>query len=182
MLDQSLLTEAVDRAAGAAERAFGSDSVVDYEELDLRVRELENLARQLFQDAHRRLYESLADKLEHGGLLSPVERGALELLIVGEAQYYLKAENNYQDWKKELARLVEEVRRTDAEQHAGAEKLLHLQALCHDAKGVLPDITFYLRQRDRIDRFREATAGEIQPQDARFLARVIRQMISSERR
>jgi hypothetical protein len=47
---------------------------------------------------------------------------------------------------------------------------------------VLPDITFYLRQRDRIERFREATAGEIQPQDARFLARVIRQMVAPERR
>ncbi|MGH6689383.1 MAG: hypothetical protein ACREMQ_20825 [Longimicrobiales bacterium] len=182
MVTESTLAEAVERTARTAEQSLEADSLVGYEELDVRVRELEGLAREMFQDAHRRLYEQIAEKLDHGARLSVMEHGALELLIVGEAKYYVEAENNFTEWKSELKRLIDELQKTLGRSTTEAERLLHLQALCNDAKGVLPDITFYLRQRERIEQFRQATGGEIAAHDARFLAGIIRQMVSSDRR
>jgi hypothetical protein len=182
MSTDNVLADAVEQTARTAERTLEADSLVGYEELDMRVRELEALAREQFQDAHRRLYELIAEKLDAGAPLSVMEHGALELLIVGEAKYYVEGESHFAEWKSELKRLIEELRKTLARSTTEAEKLLHLQALCNDAKGVLPDITFYLRQRERIDQFRQATSGEISAHDARFLAGIIRHMISSDRR
>jgi hypothetical protein len=45
----------------------------------------------------------------------------------------------------------------------------------------MPDITHYLRERDRLQRFRDATAGQMTVQDSRFLAALIRQMVSAGR-
>jgi hypothetical protein len=182
MLAEQLLAEALERTVDSAERCLRTGSLIDYEELDARLRTLESQAREQFQDAHRRVYESIAEKLESGYHLSDVERGALELLIVGEAKYATESEKSFENWKKELHSLIEQIRHAERAAVTEAARLLQLQALCHTAKTILPDITLYLRDRERVQRFRDATAGEIRPEDARFLAALIRQILSSDKR
>jgi hypothetical protein len=177
-----LLPDELGRMAETADRCFQSDSVNDYEQLDILIHELENRAREMFQESLRGVYESIAEKLEDGAVLSGHERGALELLIVGEAKYHVRAENKYREWKDELQRIIAQIRETPAQDKPEAEMLLQLRGLCHDAKAVLPEIELYLRDRERVKQFHDAMNGDLLFQERRFLAHLIRQLIASERR
>ena len=56
--------------------------------------------------------------------------------------------------------------------------MLELQALCIDAGRVVSDITFYLEEKERYERFREST-HEIDLDESAMLATMIRSMLGS---
>ena len=105
----------------------------------------------------------------------------LNLLIVGEAKYYVKHENDLENWRGELARLIEEIERIEAGGANDVDRLLHIQALCRDARHILPDITFYYSEKERLARFETATSGQIDAEKGRILADVIRAMMESDK-
>jgi hypothetical protein len=160
-------------------RALESPAPLDMETLDQKLRTLNHMARELFQETLREIYEALAVKLDRGETLERAERDALELLFVGEAKYYLKTENNYHDWIFELRRLMDELRSTGESGLQRIDDLMHVQALCRDASHVLPEVMFYLRERERVETFQRSLQGEISRDDGRMLARMIRDLMSS---
>ena len=142
---------------------------------------LESMAREAFQGRMKNDYLSIAEKLEDGAEITPAEREALELLIIGEAKYYLKQENDFENWRSELQRLAGEMEKVHTSGLAGIEDLMRLQALCREAGAVLPDITFYLREKERIQRFEDALRGTLDPEVRRFLAEIITGMMRSSK-
>jgi hypothetical protein len=180
MMDPTLLAQ-ISETVEVAKRCFETESVTDYEELDRQVIGLETTAREAFQDKLKDEYLSIAEKLESGAEITPAEREALELLIIGEAKHYLKYENDLENWKKELKRLAGEMEKVPASGSESIEDVMHLQALCREAKGVLPDITFYLREKERIKRFEDTMRETLDPEARRFLAEIIKGMMESSK-
>jgi hypothetical protein len=165
----------------AARQALASEVSQNYRVFDQHVRGLEAMAREAFQAHFTDDYQKIVRKLEKGQSLTEADREKLKLLVVGEANYYLRHENDYENWRTELQRLVEEMARLEADGLDDIDSLLHMQALCRDARGVLPDITFYLQEQERLARFERALSGELDAESAQALADVIRAMMSSDK-
>jgi hypothetical protein len=64
---------------------------------------------------------------------------------------------------------------------ADVDDLLHLRALSQELRRVLPDIVYYLEDKERVERFRKATAGPLDPEGYRVLAEIVTAMISSDK-
>lgn len=177
----SVIVNQINAALNAGKRSSESELVSDYDELYRQIDKLEGMVREAFQGKLSAEYLSLVEKLERGEELTAAARDALELLIVGEAKHYLKAENDFDNWKNELQRLAGEMEKAQATDLASIDDLMHLEALCRDVKTVLPDVTFYLRERERVKRFEEAMRETLDPESRRFLAEIIKGMMKSSK-
>ena len=172
------ISQQVDGTLKVVQRSLSEERVVDFEELDRLIRNLASAAREAYQAKLKQEYGYIVDKLESGHSLTSQEYEALELLIVGEAKYYLKVENDFENWTSELDRLASEINSLKGADEDSIGDLMRLGALCTDARSLLPDITFYLRERERVQRFEENTR-EINKSTGRFLASIIKDMLAS---
>lgn len=175
-----ILSSYAKAAVDLADKCAQASNIDEYERLDRHIRRLEGMAREAFQEEFKAQYEAIAGHLEEGKPLTEEEKNALELLIVGEAQYYIQDEANFEAWQRELQQLMQEIRSLESQGLDQADTLLRLQALCRDLRGILPDMTMYLRERDRIQSFQRSVQASFDPETARVLADVIRAMLSSE--
>jgi hypothetical protein len=178
----TVVQQQMDRAITLGEIALASHDLLQIERLDQKLRTLDAVCRELFQETLSDAYLSIAAKLEQGKSIDANERKALEILFTGEAEHYLKTENNYQDWITELNRLIAEIRRTRDGGLESLADLMHVQALCRDAMHVFPEVIYFLREKERVALFRESLQGEFTPESGRMLARMIRDMMSSPHR
>ncbi len=153
----------------------------NYESLDNMLRQLGVLARELMQDQLKNAYRNIAEKLENGTSLSPSEQETLDCLIVGEARAYLEQEKDFANWKDRMDRLTQEIVRLEEGGLSTTQELLHLQAVCLEAKAVLPDIIYYLREKERIERFENSTRNALTAESGRILAEVVEEMMQSPR-
>ncbi len=111
------------------------------------------MAREVMQDKLRGDYQGLVEKLEKGRVLTAEDQTTLELLIIGVARTYLQMESDFPAWKTKVDRLARELEALQASSVDSAEALLHVQGICLEAKTVLPELTNYLRERERVERF-----------------------------
>lgn len=179
MAVSQLVSAKVREVVEVAARALNSGASLPYENFDATVRELEAFSREAFQAKVANDYRSILHKLDRKQRLNEHELQMLELLIVGGAKYYLKYENDLDNWRAELGRLVEEMEKVASSGLDDIDSLLHLEALCRDAKGVLPDVTFYYRENERLNSYRTATSGSLSAEDQELLAEVLRGMMQS---
>ena len=117
---------------------------------------------------------------EAGTVLNGDEWDVVKLLIIGHAQYYVKYENDVEQWKQEIERLGEEVKKLQGKDVDDIDKLLHLKAACTDALKILPDITYYFREKERAKTFLRQN-GSFDKQTGRLLADFIRHKLASDR-
>jgi hypothetical protein len=159
--------------------ALANPRLEGVERLDQTLRSLDSLCRETFQETLHDAFDVIADKLEQGEVLSSGEHKALELLFTGEAEYYLKSENNFDDWIDELNRLVGELDRLSVNGLDSLADIMHVQALCRDATHIMPELIYYLREKKRIEQFRASLADEISPAAGQLLARMVRDLMAS---
>lgn len=178
---EEIIAAKIEKTMEAAETALRTAKTKNYETLEAHVRGLEDMARESFQHLVREEYESIVRKLESNVELSSREREVLELLIVGSAEHYLREEEEFEHWLEELRRLTSEMERLKSQELLSVDTLIHLQALSRDARQLLPNINFYLTERDRIERFREAMQGPLDASSANALVGILRGMMSSTR-
>jgi hypothetical protein len=162
-------------------RAFRNETEAGYQEFQGSVNDLEGAAREAFQAKLADLYWPILAKLEEGKGLTTAEHDILEMLIVGEAKYYLRYENDVNQWKDELKRLLEEIKKQQAAGLDEIDSLMRLRALCREVTQVVPELIYYFRERERVRKFEEATAGAIDVDTRRALANLIKQMIESDK-
>jgi hypothetical protein len=101
----------------------------------------------------------------------------LRTLIVGDADYYLKYDDDFDRSKTELGRILDQLRRLSSGE-LDAEALMHLGVLCQEACSVLIPTGHYLEQKERVRRFEEATRGPIDREAGRVLAEILNDMIA----
>lgn len=181
MAHSSNVTAQLEETIRIANRSLDTQSSQAYEVLDLDLRKLEALAREAFQVKINELIWPVLEKLEKGETLTTTEQEMVEMVVVGEAKYYVKSENDVDIWQNEIRRLVEEIQQFLTVGVEDVDNLMRLRALCSEAMRVVPDLAFYLREQERVSKFKAAMAGAIDVDTRRLLASLIKDMISSDK-
>jgi len=143
-----------------------------------QVEELEGETREAFQSQID--FASFLPKLKQKQPLGPADLKTLEQLIVGDAEYYLKYETEFEHWKSEARQLIAEIGKLQSSS-LNTDGLMHLRALCQELRRVLPDIVFYLDQKERTAKFQEATRGPLDEEGYRVLTEIVEAMIASDK-
>jgi len=151
-----------------------------FERLEQLNGQLGSLARETAQAILKPHYAALVKKLNGDDPLSGEDLQLLEMIVVGDAKYYATHENDYDNWISELERLTTAIQNIGLGSEDEVSALMHLQALCTDAAGVLRSITRYLREKERVDTFERAVSGSLTSEDRKILADVISATISSK--
>lgn len=89
--------------------------------------------------------------------ISPVELDVIRAWVIGDAEGYLHAENDFQHWLAEFRRLQGVL-----EEYVGRDcsvaELLEVQGILEDAQRVSLDIANYLEKRERVTNFESILA------------------------
>ena len=171
---KTTIKAALDQAA----RCAAAETSENYDELDALTQTLDEQSREALQS--RLDLASLLPKLKQQKPLTPDDLKTLELLIVGDSESFLKYESDLPHWKAEVQRLVNELSGM-ASSSADVDGLLHVRAVCQELRRVIPDVVYYLDDKERVERFRNATGGPIDAEGYRVLAEIVIGMISSDK-
>jgi hypothetical protein len=176
------LQEKLGNTVDYGSRALNAQQLSELDMFDQKLRTLDSLCRESFQETLRDSYSVIASRLERGEALDGGQRKAVELLFTGEAKHYLGTENNFPDWIAELKRIMAELDGMRAAGLRNLADLMHVQALCRDAMHVLPEVLYYLRESERVRLFDENLNGDLSREQGRMLARMIRDLMASPHR
>lgn len=178
MGDAQQVNPSIQKTLDLASRCAQAETSDNYGVLGDQVEELEGLAREVFQS--KMDFASLLPRLKAGKPLTPADLKTLELLIVGDAEYFLKYETEFDQWKSELKQLIEEISKLQSPD-LDVDGLMHLRALCGEVRRVLPAVVYYLDQKERASKFQETTRGPIDAEGYRILAEIVTAMLSSDK-
>jgi hypothetical protein len=178
MGDAPQMNSAIQKTIECASRCAQAETSDNYGILGDQVEDLEGQAREVFQskiDA-----ASLLSKLKEDKALTAADLKTLELLIVGDAEFFLKYETEFEQWKDEIKRLVGEISKLQSSE-LNVDGLMHLRALCAEVRRVLPAVVYYLDDKERANRFRAATRGPIDEEGREVLTKMVVAMLSSDK-
>jgi hypothetical protein len=178
MADAPTVNETIQKTLALASRCTQAETSDNYGLLGDQVEELEAQAREVFQSSLG--LGSLLPKLKSGKPLSPADLKTLELLIVGDAESFLKYETEFDHWKTEIQQLIAEISQLQSSD-LDVDGLMHLRALCAEVRRVLPAVVYYLNQKERTSKFQAATQGPIDADGYRILAEIVEEMLLSDK-
>ena len=171
--------ESISALASSMAQAAQSGRAEDFDALAVVLADARQAVRENLQQLTAGSVMEVVAKLEKNEPLTPEEKNAVRLWIIGDAESYARAENNYREWLEEFRRLTETVR-----QHAGTaatpEVLASLVGILEDLNRLVPDLTHYLENKERIARF-EAAIGNLSPADGQIIASILKGMLTSDR-
>lgn len=171
--------ENLDRIVKRAKSMISSEEIDQLNLLQSFFRDIEASSREAFQEKVFSQAEDISRKLQIGDNLTSQEQKLLELLIIGDADYYIKIENNYEDWMKEYNRLLTEFEKF-SRATLDVEKLCQLRAIAQDTLNLLPSIVYYKQAQIRIKKFRAAMHGFLEKEDKIMLASIIKTALESD--
>jgi hypothetical protein len=178
MGDTPELSTTIQKTLEVASRCTQTETSDNYGALGDQIEELEGQAREAFQS--RMNFASLLPKLKAGKSPTAADLKTLELLIVGDAEYFLKYETEFDHWKSEIQQLLGEMSKLQSS-NLDVDGLMHLRALCAEVRRVLPAVVYYLDQKERASKFQQATQGPIDAEASRVLVEIIEQMLVSDK-
>jgi hypothetical protein len=165
----------LDETLAAAARCASDETSQNYDTLAQDLNDLGELAY-LTCEMHVD-HATLARKLRAGETLSAEEMATVRLLMVGDADYTLKYDEEYQRCKSEIEKIVGEIQRFKTGE-LGVDGLMHLNVLCREASNLLALMQHYLEARDRVRRFEASTMGVLDSATARALSGLIEGMFA----
>ena len=148
-----------------------------YSKLSSITGELEHYLREYLQQLSGDDVKKVINKLKGGGAISPQELDLVRLWLVGDAEYYLQHENNFSDWTKELARLVDQMNPCNVDK-PDVTTVCRFRSILRDASRVIADIMYFVQQKDRVSKFNESTE-EIDDEERSILVRLLEQKLRS---
>lgn len=171
MADDQAVSAKFKETLDMADRCFAAENGEGFSFLRESLEELETLAERDFRDHAD--YKSIAKKLENGDALTPTELDNLKLFMVGDANYYLKYDDDFDRSKTELKRILDEIRELQPG-NLNVDEKMHLGVLCGEASSVAKTAAFYFEQKERVRKFDEATRGGIDRESGKVLANILR--------
>ena len=173
MSDNPQITAPLSATLSTAQKCSASETVENYSLLGEQLDELASTAGQSLLSHGG--YQPLINKLEKGTQLTDAEFKTVRSLIVGDADQYLKYDDDFTSMKTELDRILGQVAQLKS-QDLDVEALMRLRVLCKEASSALVPTLHYLEQRDRVRRFEEHTRNPLTKEAGQILARIIKEM------
>src|SRR4029077_9470508 len=99
----------LDGALAAAARCSAGETADNYDRLRQDLQDLAEVAQRSCE-AHAD-YRTVVRKLRAGDALSTEEMTTLRLLLIGDAEYYLKYDEEFELCKTDLAKIISEIER-----------------------------------------------------------------------
>ena len=120
---------------------------------------------------------AIIGKLENNQPLNQTEKAMVKLWVVGDAEGYVKMENNFQDWLQEYRRLLDVI--ADWEGKTGSvQELVEVHGVLEDAIKVADAMAHYLEDRERVARC-ETALSNLNAEDNKFIAGMLKSMLDS---
>jgi len=125
--------------------------------------------------------QALLAKLQQEQPLNPDDLKTLRSLIVGDADEYLKYDDDFERSKAELTRIIDEIQKLQSAElntqaEPNPETLMHLRVLCREATSALAPTLHYLEQKQRVKNFDENVHEPLSSSTRRMLVGVIQDM------
>ena len=117
-------------------------------------------------------------ELKSNGEITDSDLMLIRLWIIGDAASYVQMENDYQIWLEELNRLIGVIGKLKL-QDQSLENIYKLQGTVRDAIRVIGDIVFFKQQRDRINKYENASKN-LSSENKLALAKILQQKLESE--
>jgi uncharacterized protein YbgA (DUF1722 family) len=136
-----------------------------------------NHMREVIQKETSTEIKNIIDHLENKRAISTEELELIKLWIVGDAESYVKMENNFQDWLQEFKRL-ETVLKEYENKECSLNDLLKLRGILQDAIRISYDIANFLDNKERITKFEKA-ASDVSNIDVNALVRILTAKLQS---
>jgi hypothetical protein len=161
----------------AMKQAQASNNADQYSYAATQLVQAKNQVREAIEQATAADVAAIIAKLEKNQPLSEAEKQTVRLWVVGDAEGYLKMENNYPDWLAEYQRLVEAV--ADYEGKSGSvQELVEVHGLLEDAIKVADALAHFLEAKERVGRFEEAIT-HLTAEDGKLIAGILKRMLTS---
>jgi hypothetical protein len=136
-----------------------------------------NDIQQAIEQATAGVVAAVIGKLENNQPLTEDEKKTVKLWVVGDAEGYVKSENNFQDWLQEYRRLMDVI--TDWESNtASIQELVEIHGVLEDAIKLADAVAHYLEDRERVARFENAMTS-MNAEDNKFIAGMLKSMLTS---
>ena len=136
-----------------------------------------NQLREKIQTMTKDSIKEIINKLESEGGLTPEELEFIKLWMIGDAESYVKLENNFNDWLKEYRRLNKAISEFEGKD-VDINNLLNLYGVVQDAIKLIPNISDFLEKKERIGKFNSATK-DLEGIDREILVRVLKDKLQS---
>ena len=149
-----------------------------YSRLSTIFGELDQYLREYLQDLTGHDVKKVIKKLKASDPITANDLEFNRLWLVGDADYYVKYENNFNDWTKELKRLMDEINSCNVD-NPDAATVAKLRSLFRDASRVVADIFYYAEQKDRIKKFNDSTQ-DIDSEERAIMVRLLEQKLKSK--
>jgi hypothetical protein len=156
----------------------GSSSLDDLTRVSSELVQIRDKVREELQTSTNEDITRILNKLEKQELLTPEERNLVGFWLVGDAQGYIKMEDDFNEWQEEFRRLSG-VLESYMGQSPSPQTLVEAHGVLEDAIRVAADISFFLEKKERVERF-NAAINNLTPDDAKFIASMIQAMLSRE--
>jgi hypothetical protein len=174
----SNLSELSTKINASFDAAQKNNDAASYQRLATDVSEYEIQLREYIQEITKREISRIIQKLENQKEISAEELKFIKLWIVGDAEYYTRLENNFNDWLAEVRRVIGEINKINAAE-PDFETASRLRAMLEDGKRVMYDIAFFLEKKERETKFTEATL-ELDSEEKDLLAKLLKSKLASK--
>ena len=179
MANTQALVAQLSEALNIAAQPSAAGTPETYSVLGEKLSELESSIGQYLRS--HTAYQALLAKLQQEQPLNPDDLKTLRSLIVGDADEYLKYDDDFERSKTELTRIIDQIQKLQStELNSGTElnpeTLMHLRVLCREATSALAPTLHYLEQRQRVRNFDENVHEPLSSSTRRMLVGVIEDM------
>jgi len=133
-----------------------------------------NIIREGIQNVTSSEINNIISKLQNDKQLVAEELELIKLWIIGDAESYIKMENNFQDWMEEFKRL-ETVLIQYEDEDCSINDLFEIHGVLEDAIRVSYDIANYLEKKERIGKLHSSLSDTtaLAKKDRDILVRVL---------
>ena len=142
----------------------------DFDRASAELVKARNAVREAMQTRTGPAVRDILAKLGKGEPLSPSDIEVVRLWVVGDAEGYVKAEDDFEEWRAEFGRLAQAVGGYGGRETP--EELLKLGGVLTDAMRVASDISHYLEKRERVAKF-DAAIRQLDAGGAGVIARIL---------
>ena len=179
MVETDQLVETVQGLKEAAKNALANESAEDFEAFERYLNEVDAFVRETQQSLWANEAQATVRCLEKGDPLNEPDHDLIRAFLVSDADHYLALENNYNDWLKELKRLVDDLcKRVNTVKR---DTIAYLRGVLKDAIRLVPDIRNYLDEKRRVEKFDQALVT-LDNSSRDMLVRVLREQLRSPTR
>ena len=174
MADSHEIAALVSQVLDIASHCSLDETADNYSLLSEKLLELESAAGQ-FLRSHS-AYQFIVTKLQQETPLTVDDLKILRSMIVGDAEEYLKYDDDFAQSKSQLGRFLDQIRQLQSNE-LGAETLMRLRVLCREASSALAPTVHYLEQKQRVRNFDEHMRDPLSSETRRMLTGIMKDLV-----